>query len=202
MIRVALIEDNRLVREGMSSLLNRTPDVRVVLEAARLDPVALRQTPPEVLLLDVGLAEDDSLAAAGLIHTELPEIKIIIMDLLPLRDDLDEFVQAGITGVVHKDSTVGELLETIRRVAAGERVIPGPQATSLLAEVLRAPAAREPQAVADATSMSLREQRVIDLIGHGKTYEEVAVTLSIPLRTVKSDVRNVMERLDLRTRLD
>ena len=202
MIRVALIEDNRLLREGMSSLLNRTPDVRVVLEAATLDAVALRETPSDVLLLDVGLAEDDSLSAAGQLHVELPEVKIIIMDLLPLHDDMADFVKAGIAGIVHKDATVGELLATIRRVNGGERVIPAPSSGSLLAEVSRAPLAREAEVLADATRMSIREQRVIDLIGQGKTYEEVAEALTVTLRTVRSDVRNVMERLDLRTRLE
>lgn len=186
----------------MSSLLNGTSDVRVVLEAARLDTGALRLTPPQVLLLDVGLAEDDSLAAAGQIHTELPEIKIIIMDVLPRHDDVAEFVNAGISGVIHKDATVSELLTTIRRVAGGDRVIPGPLTPSLLTEVLRAPVAREPQVVSEATSMSVREQLVIDLIGQGKTHEEVAEALTISPRMVRSDVRHVMARLDLRTRLD
>lgn len=83
MIKVALIEDNHLAREGISSLLDQVPDLRVVIAAGRGDTKRLREAHPQVVLLDLGLRSTDSLRLAQRVKEELPEARIIVMDLLP-----------------------------------------------------------------------------------------------------------------------
>src|SRR3990172_7065864 len=94
-VSVVLIEDNRLVREGITALLNQLPDLRVVAAGSSADPDLLRQTPPQVVLLDLGLRNGDSLRMAERVKKEFPESKVIMMDLLPVHEDIVEFVNAG-----------------------------------------------------------------------------------------------------------
>src|SRR5476649_2194005 len=113
MISVALIEDNRMVREGMAALLNKTKDFKVVATASGADPALLKNANPQVILLDVGLWDDDALSVADIVKRDLPDAKIIIMDL-PVHEDIVDFVNAGISGFIMKDATFEELVSTIR----------------------------------------------------------------------------------------
>lgn len=88
MISVALIEDNRLVRDGISVLLNQMTDLRVVVAASTGDISALRQVNPQVVLLDLGLRNGDSLRVAEKVLEEFPQSKVIVMDVLPLREEI------------------------------------------------------------------------------------------------------------------
>lgn len=88
-VSVALIEDNRLVREGIAALLNQLPDVRVVASGGGgRDAELLREVNPTVVLLDLGLRDGDSLKVAEQVRNALPEAKIIVMDLLPVHEDI------------------------------------------------------------------------------------------------------------------
>ena len=95
MISVALIEDNRLVRKGISALLNQVKDLRVVATGPSGDPALLQGVNPQVVLLDVGLQNGDSLRTAEKVKKEFPECKIIVMDLLPVPEEVMEFVDGG-----------------------------------------------------------------------------------------------------------
>ena len=123
MISVALIEDNRLVREGISALLNQVTDLRVVAGSSG-DTSLLRDVNPQVVLLDVGLGNGDSLRMAEKVKKEIPECKIIVMDLLPVPEEVMEFVDGGVSGFIMKDATLEELVNTIRTVAEGAQVLP------------------------------------------------------------------------------
>lgn len=137
MISVALIEDNRMVREGMAALLNQTTDFKVVAAASTADPVVLRDAKPHVILLDVGLWDDDSLSVAATVRKEHPDAKIIIMDLLPMNEDIVDFVNAGVSGFILKDATFEGLVSTIRSVAEGARVLPPEMTTSLFSQIAK-----------------------------------------------------------------
>src|SRR4051812_36668905 len=133
-IRVAIIDDNRLVREALMTMLNELPDMRVVA-AARADAGDLAEAKPHVLLLDVGLGDQDSLRVATAIRNETPDAKIIVMDLMPVNEDIAEFVNAGVSGFVLKDATFEEFVGTIRSVAGGEKVLPRRLTESLFSQI-------------------------------------------------------------------
>ena len=113
MILVALIEDNRLVREGIAALLNRTEDIRVVAGGASGDLDALKRARPHVLLLDLGLRNGDSLRVTQRIRRELPDARVIVMDLLPAHEELVDFVNAGVSGFIMKDATLDDLVHAL-----------------------------------------------------------------------------------------
>ena len=201
MISIVLIEDNRLVREGIAALLNQTSDFRVVAAASRGDPELLRRNQPDVILLDVGLWEDDSLRVAEIISKESPHSRIIIMDLLPVHEEIVEFVNAGVWGFIMKDATFEDLVGTIRSVAADTKVLPPQMTSSLFSQIAKEAVDGEQSTAIESVRMTARERQVIDLIAEGLSNKEIAARLEIAAHTVKSHVRNIMEKLALHTRL-
>ena len=199
-ITVAIIDDNRLVREALTAMLNRLTDVRVVCSDVA-DSALLAEPKPQVLLLDVGLRDQDSLRVAATLKQENPGAKIIVMDLLPVNEEIMEFVNAGVSGFVLKDATFDEFVGTIRSVAAGKKVLPPRMTESLFSQIAREADGQERAHVLEDVRMTRREREVIDLIGEGLSNKEIAQRLNIATHTVKSHVRNVMEKLALHTRL-
>ena len=201
MISVALIEDNHLVREGISMLLNQVGDLRVVAAGSSGDASLLRDVNPQVVLLDVGLANGDSLRMAERVKKEFPECKIIVMDLLPVPEEVMEFVDGGVSGFIMKDATVEELVSTIRTVAKGAQVLQPQMSGTLFSQIARDAVARGRPEVLESVRMTPREREVVNLIAEGLSNKEIAERLRIATYTVRSHVRNVMEKLMLHTRL-
>jgi DNA-binding NarL/FixJ family response regulator len=200
MIIVAIVDDNRLVREALAAMLDRLPDMHAVA-VGTADPSFLDDVKPDVLLLDVGLRDDDSLRVATALTRHAPAARIIVMDLLPINDDIVQFVNAGVSGFVLKDATFDEFVATIRTVAAGGKVLPPRMTESLFSQIVSAAEAQSHEQVLEDVKMTRREREVIELIGEGLSNKEIAQRLNIATHTVKSHVRNVMEKLALHTRL-
>jgi len=200
-ISVVLIEDNRLVREGIIALLNRLSDINVVAAAASADADVLRSVTPHVVLLDLGLRSGDSLGIAVSVRKDFPDAKVIVMDLLPVHEEVVEYVNAGVSGFIMKDATLDDLVHCIRQVAQGAKVLPPAMMSTLFSQIARVAVARGRPATLEAVRMTPREREVIDLIAEGLGNKEIAARLHIATHTVKSHVRNVMEKLALHTRL-
>jgi DNA-binding NarL/FixJ family response regulator len=199
-ITVAIIDDNRLLRDALTAMLNQLGDVRVVASPVA-DPTFLARTKPQVLLLDVGLHDQDSLRLAAAFTRDIPDAKIIVMDLVAVNEEIMEFVNAGVSGFILKDATFDEFVTTIRAVAAGEKVLPPRMTESLFSQIAKAADGRAREEMLEDVRMTRREREVIELIGEGLSNKEIAQRLNIAAHTVKSHVRNVMEKLALHTRL-
>jgi DNA-binding NarL/FixJ family response regulator len=203
-IRIGIVDDNRLVREALASMLNKVPDLKAVATAAA-DAAFMADAKPHVVLLDVGLSDEDSLRVAAAIKAATPDAKIIVMDLIPMNEDIAEYVNAGVSGFVLKDATFDEFVSTIRSVASGQKVLPARMTETLFSQIAKVAESRGagPSATGalEAVRMTPREREVIDLIGEGLANKEIAARLNIATHTVKSHVRNVMEKLALHTRL-
>lgn len=201
MITVAIIEDNRLVREGMTDMLNELPDVKVVLATTSLETAKLKAANPSVTLLDIGLQDANCLQVAETMQKEMPDTHIVVMDLLPVHEELAQFVNAGVAGFILKDATFEDFVGTIRTVASGARVLPPRMTSTLFSQIARVAVERGREAALEAVRMTPREHEVIGLISNGMSNKEIAQRLNIATHTVKSHVRNVMDKLALNTRL-
>jgi len=202
-IRVLLIEDNRLLRDGLADLLDAQPDFKVVAAAEGPDAGLLRvqETKPHVILVDASLGNHSSHGFVQNVRTTAPEARVIVMNLLPAEEAVVEFVKAGATGFVAKRARIDDLVATVRSVAGGAEVVLPPLTGALFSYIAKRAAGRSAPAVSDPVRMSKREQEVIDLIADGLSNKEIARRLHIATDTVKSHVHNILEKLALHNRL-
>jgi DNA-binding NarL/FixJ family response regulator len=203
-IRVMVVDDNRLVREGLAALLEAEPDVTVVATADdRTGGLRdLRELAPHIVLVDAALDNGDGYAFVEALRRAAPESKVIVMDLLPAPEDVIEFVKAGASGFVMKDATVADLMSTVRSVALGADVVPPAVTGTLLTHIAQQAAAlRRMPDVAEAVRLTKREREIMDLIAEGMSNKEIGLRLEIATHTVKSHVHNILEKLALHTRL-
>ena len=199
-ITVAVIDDNRLVREGLAAMLNKLPDFHAIAYADTDAAMAAGRS-PSVLLLDMGLGDVESARVVTALVKQMPETRIVAMDLMPLSEEILELINAGVSGIVMKDSSFDEFAANLRAVAGGAKVEPPRATETLVAQIAKEARARKAQEVLEDVRMTRRELEVIELIGEGFSNKEIAQRLNIAAHTVKSHVRNVMEKLALHTRL-
>ncbi|MDZ4258685.1 MAG: response regulator transcription factor [Gemmatimonadales bacterium] len=203
-ISLVLIDDNRLLREGLTSLIREQPGFTILAASADIDEAlrAVRTAEPSVVLLDFSLENDDSLRVTATVHKEVPAAKVIVMGLLPLQEDVADFVTAGASGFIMKDATFDEFIVTIRAVAAGAQVLPTQLTGSLFSQIARIAVRRGKPRELESIGLTVRERQVVDLISDGMSNKEIAARLHIAIHTVKSHVHNVLEKLALHTRLE
>jgi DNA-binding NarL/FixJ family response regulator len=203
-IKILLIEDNRLLRDGITTMLKKQSDMQVVATMGNGENILLMigQHRPNILLLDLGLRNQNSLQIVKLTKERFPVVKIIVMDLVPLQADVFEFVQAGVSGFILKDANVSEFFKTIRSVFQGAQILPPHLTGSLFSQIVEhAINGSKPSAIDESVNMTKRERQVIDLISDGATNKEIAQKLHISTFTVKSHVHNILEKLALNTRV-
>jgi DNA-binding NarL/FixJ family response regulator len=203
-IRVLLIEDNRLLREGITVMLNEQIDIKAISSSGNGDAFEkAKKLKPQVVLLDLGLKGQNSLKVVELIKGEFPQTEVIVMDLIPVQADVVEFVKAGVSGFILKDATLDDFLHTIRSVAEGKKVLPPPLTGSLFSQIVEhAIQSGKVDRLIKAVKMTRREQDVIDLIADGMSNKEIANELDIAIHTAKSHVHNILEKLALHSRLE
>lgn len=203
-IKIMLIEDNRLLREGIAALIKKQTDMSVVTTVGNGENILLLigKLKPNIMLLDLGLRSQNSLQIVKLVKSNFPLTKIIVMDLIPLQEDVFKFVQAGASGFMLKDISVEEFLKTIRSVFDGAQVLPPHLTGSLFSQIINhAINGLTNTVINDSVQMTKRERQVIELIANGDTNKEIAQKLHLSTYTVKSHVHNILEKLALNTRV-
>jgi DNA-binding NarL/FixJ family response regulator len=203
-IRVLLVEDNRLLREGIAAMLNEQPDIRAVAATGNGDALSkAKKLKPQVVLLDIGLRSQSSLHVVQSIKELFPKAQVIVMDLVPIHAEVVPFLNAGVSGFILKDATLDDFLHTIRAVAEGKKVLPPRLTDSLFSEVVEhALQHSDPDKLLRAVKMTKREHEVVALIAGGRSNKEIAAQMHISVHTVKSHVHNILEKLALHTRLE
>ncbi len=202
-IPVLVVEDNRLVRDGLTAMLAEQPDLEVVAAVDRA-PAAVartREMKPTVVLVDAALGDHDSQRLVAELKEAAPEVRIIVMDVLPVPEDVLDFVNAGVSGFIAKEATLDEFVSTLRSVAGGTAVLPGALTSTLFSQIARLAVTRKQSEVIRAMRLSRRERGVFDLIADGLSNKEIAQRLHLATNTVKGHVHNILEKLALRTRL-
>lgn len=203
-IRLLIIEDNRLLREGLVAVLKKQPDMTVVESVGNGENIMtiIRKYRPEVMLLDLGLRSRNSLNLVKQVNKKYGQTKIIVMDLIPSQADVLEFIQVGVSGFILKDATLEDFLKTIRSVNKGLQVLPSNLTGSLFSQIVEhALNTAGSFMIDDSVRMTKREKQVIELIADGFTNKEIAQQLHLSTYTVKSHVHNVLEKLALNTRV-
>jgi len=201
-ISILLIEDNRLFRIGLSSLLRKQKGLKLLASSAKPDviPQLGPWQRPDVILLDLGLGDRGSIEVVRGIRQTSPESRLIAMGLIPVKSEILGLVKEGVSGFVLKDASITDFVAAIRAVAAGHKVFPSSLTDSLLSQILE-DAHRKGQVEIADVKMTTREREIVDLITDGLSNKEIATRLSIATDTVKSHVHNILEKLSLRSRV-
>ncbi len=203
-ISLVLIDDNRLLREGLAAMIHTQPGFKVLVASADVDEALAkaREAKPDVILLDFGLEDHDSLSLTATVHAEVPGARVIVMGLLAVQEDVANYVRAGASGFIMKDASFEDFFATIRAVAGGSEVLPQALTNSLFTQIVRNVPTGSRTRVLEAVRLTNRERQVIELLGEGLSNKEIATRLHIAVHTVKSHVHNVLEKLALRSRLE
>jgi DNA-binding NarL/FixJ family response regulator len=203
-ISIVLLEDNRLLRDGISAMLGKEKDFKV--EAVFGDSGKalhwVSESAPDIILLDLGLRGNSSLHFVKKLKKDFQNIRIIAMDLSPVQEDVLLFVKAGVSGFILKDATVSEFLKTIRVVVTGEKVLPPHLTESLFSQIVNDAVVESDNAkLIESVRMTRRERQVIDLVADGLSNKEIANELNLSPYTIKSHIHNILEKLTLHTRV-
>jgi DNA-binding NarL/FixJ family response regulator len=202
-IRILIIEDHRILREGIAAMINGEADMTVVGAYGGNGDALLqvRKLSPHVVLLDLGLRNQNSMRATARLTKELPEIKVIGMGLIPSQLDIIELVEAGASGLILKDASIEVFLGSIRSVVRGTKVLPPALAGSLFSNVIEHALKKGRGKLTTAVRMTKREREILPLIADGLSNKEIALRLNVATFTVKSHVHNTLEKLALHSRL-
>lgn len=203
-IRLLLIEDNRLLRDGIFSILKLQKDIVIIATSgdSKNTLMKIKQLKPNVVLLDLGLRSQNSLHVVEIVRKDFLEAKIIVMDLAPVQADILQYVKAGANGFILKDTSLRDFLNTIRSVAEGSTVLPPLLVDSLFSQIIDYAVKEGKSKLKESVKMTKREREVIVLLGEGRSNKEIAQKIHISTYTVKSHIHNIMEKLALHTRLE
>ena len=179
-IALVLIDDNRLLREGIVEMIRSQPGFKVLAASADANEALekVKEAKPDIVLLDFGLENHDSLNLTATVHSEVPEAKVIVMGLLPMQEDVAHYVRAGASGFIMKDASFDEFFDTIRAVAKGAQVLPSQLTNSLFSQIVRNAAVKDTARVIDSVRLTTRERQVIDLLGEGLSNKEISSRLT------------------------
>ena len=203
-IRLLLIEDNRLLHDGIISMLKKQQDIRIVsaLGNNKNTIKKIGELKPDIILLDLGLRNRNSLTVVEVVKNDFPDAKVIVMDLAPVLGDINLFVKAGASGFILKDASPDDFLEIIRAVAEGTNIFPTNLTDSLFSEIVDRALKGGKIKLKEAVRMTKREREVIGLIGSGLSNKEIGRKLRVSNFTIKSHIHNIMQKLALHTRLE
>jgi two-component system NarL family response regulator len=201
-MRVMVVDDHTLVRQGIERILAAHADIEVAGWASNgAQAVArARQLVPDVILMDVRMPGSSGIEATRAIKRELPGVQVVLLTVSTDDADLVGGIRAGADGYLLKDITSERLLEALRALAQGEVPLSPTAARRIVAE-LRSATPPRPAAAAGGPRLSERERQVLHLVACGLDNREIADRLVVSEKTVKSHVRHVLGKLHVRNRV-
>jgi DNA-binding NarL/FixJ family response regulator len=204
MIRVLIVDDQAMVRQGFAALLAAQPDLQVVGDAADgAQGLAMaRERSPDVVLMDIRMPVLDGLEATRRVLDVAPGArrpKVLMLTTFDLDDYVFEALRAGASGFLLKDAPAAELVNAVRVVASGDGLLAPSVTRRLIEEFAAKPRANRPQS-ARLSALTPRETDVLRLIARGQSNVEIAATLVVAEQTVKTHVGRVLAKLGLRDR--
>ncbi|WP_416210850.1 response regulator [Frankia sp. Cr2] len=204
-IRVLVVDDHELFLQGLETVLDLEDDITVVGRAAdgRQAVVIATGTTPDIVLMDVRMPHRDGIDAAGAIKREVPTAKIVMLTVSDDESDLFEAIKAGAVGYLLKSIPPHEVAGAVRAVHNGLSLISPSMASKLMVEfaTLARGSDDRPSRV-PAPHLTARELEVLKLVAEGRANREIARKLFISENTVKNHVRNILDKLQLHSRME
>jgi two-component system, NarL family, response regulator DevR len=195
MTRVMLVDDHEIVRDGLRGLLSRQDDMEVVAEASTAAEAVLRARSykPDVIIMDLRLPDGSGVTACRDILSERPSTSVLMLTSYPDDQAVLDAIMAGASGYLLKQIRSAELLDGIRRVAAGESLL-DPKVTAAVLQRVRSPHGSDDPRLARLTPTELR---ILELIADGKTNRQIGDEIHLAEKTIKNYVSSILAKLQV-----
>lgn len=196
-IKILLADDHKIMREGLKALLDGSPEIEIVgLAANGREAVQLTaQLQPEVVVMDLNMPEMDGIEATRQLVATNPAVRVLILSMVIDRNCVLECLKAGAKGYLVKDCAAEELVNAIRALSAGESYLCTKITDVVISDYLLQSGQDNPSQ--QDSSLSRREQEVVQMIADGRNTKEIAFTLGCSVKTVEVHRMNIMKKLDL-----
>jgi DNA-binding NarL/FixJ family response regulator len=202
-IRVLLVDDQTLVRDGFRMILDAQDDIEVVGEAADgVEALAqARELRPDVVLMDIRMPGRDGLQATRDVVRELSDTRVLILTTFDLNEYVYEAMRAGASGFLLKDVPRAQLIDGVRTVAAGDALLAPAITRRLIEQFVKRPPASIRPLPPSLDALTARELEILKLVAAGLSNSEIAARLVVSEATVKTHVAHALAKLDLRDRV-
>ncbi len=201
MIRLLLCDDHAMFRQGLRSILETEEDFRIIGEAST-GREAVRyalETKPDVILMDIQMPELDGVASTKAVLVEQPDAKVIILTMYRQDKYVFEAIKVGARGYLLKDADANDLIDAIRRVAAGETLLNAEMAASILDEFRKVGELPE-HPDHKISELTEREEDILRLLAQGSSNQEIAQSLGVSEKTVRNRLSEIFSKLRLNNR--
>jgi DNA-binding NarL/FixJ family response regulator len=205
-IRTLIVDDHALFRRGLEMVLASEPDIELAGEASDGEEAVSKagESLPDVILMDIRMPRSSGIEACRALKEVVPSAKIVMLTISDEEEDLFEAIRAGASGYLLKDIPLDEVADTVRAVNGGQSLINPSMAGKLLTEfaALARRDEQEPPQQVPAPRLTDREIQVLRLVARGMNNRDIAKELFISENTVKNHVRNILEKLQIHSRME
>jgi len=195
-IKVLLVDDHAIIREGLRSLLEKQPEMEVIADTddGRKAIELVRELLPDIVIMDITMPGLNGIEATRQITAEFPDVKVIALSIHSKRRFVADMLSAGATGYILKECLFDELVQAIKAVAAGGRYL-SPRITDVVVSdyVKRLSAT----AYSPFEALKTREREVLQLVAEGKSTKQIALGLHVSTKTIEANRRQIMEKLNI-----
>ncbi|HEY8530753.1 MAG TPA: response regulator transcription factor [Limnochorda sp.] len=200
-IRVLIVDDQQMIREGISLILKSHPDIEVVGEAAngREALAKVEETQPDVVLMDISMPELNGIDATAMVKRRFPKVKVLTLTVHDAEGYILQLLRAGASGYIVKKAAGDELVEAIRAVHRGDYYLHPTVTRQVIEEYMRQirEGTRGPEDL-----LTARERQIVQLAAEGYKNREIAERLNISLKTVETHRANIMQKLNISDRVE
>jgi DNA-binding NarL/FixJ family response regulator len=204
-IKVLLVDDHQIVRDGIFALLIKEHDIEIVGEASNGDELfeKLKFIKPDIIILDISLPKMSGIEIAGILSKDFPQIRIIVFSSYTDEETIFKSIRAGAKGFLPKDSMREDLVDAIKKVHQGFEYLSDKIPNTILMDYIKKAGSQEEKFNnSKLSSLTKREREILKLIAEGMSYKEIGTELFISVRTVETHKNNILQKLELKSTID